>query len=185
MTLSSKRELIQAIRKVYRKSSKAQKSSHLDHLELATGLKRNYLNRLLLQGYKAKRRKPGRKSRYASDPEFMEALKRIWVATRYLSGKLLKRSIKFYTTTYEMHRGVLAADVSEKLRRISPATIDRILLPTKPQLGKGKSTTSSDPHFRDMITICLAQWEQREPGHLEEDLVAHCGNTTAGVTSTH
>jgi len=48
MTLSSKRELIQAIRKVYRKSSKAQKGSHLDHLELATGLKRNYLNRLLL-----------------------------------------------------------------------------------------------------------------------------------------
>jgi hypothetical protein len=77
MTLSSKRELIQAIRKVYRRSTKAQKSSHLDHLELATGLKRNYLNRLLLQGYKAKRRKPGRKSRYASDPEFMEAYKRL------------------------------------------------------------------------------------------------------------
>ena len=32
-----------------------------------------------------------------------------------------------------------------------------------------------------MITISLAQWEQREPGHLEGDLVAHCGNTTAGV----
>jgi len=62
MTLGTKRELIQVIRKVYRKSSKAQKSSHLDHLELATGLKRNYLNRLLLQGYKAKRRKPGSKS---------------------------------------------------------------------------------------------------------------------------
>jgi IS30 family transposase len=39
----------------------------------------------------------------------------------------------------------------------------------------------SDPHFRDMITISLAQWEQKEPGHLEGDLVAHCGNTTAGV----
>ena len=75
MTLSSKRELIQAIRKVYGRSTKAQKSAHLDHLELVTGLKRNYLNRLLLSGYKTKRRKPGRKSRYASDPEFMEALK--------------------------------------------------------------------------------------------------------------
>ena len=45
MTLSSKRELIQAIRKVYGKSTKAQKIAHLDHLELVTGLKRNYLNR--------------------------------------------------------------------------------------------------------------------------------------------
>ena len=40
MTLSSKRELIQAIRKIHRKSSRAQKGSHLDHLELATGLQR-------------------------------------------------------------------------------------------------------------------------------------------------
>jgi hypothetical protein len=138
MTLSSKRELIQAIRKVYGKSTKAQKSAHLDHLELVTGLKRNYLNRLLLSGYKTKRRKPGRRSRYASDPEFMEALKRIWGATRYLSGKLLKRSIKFYIATYQVHCGVLAPDVSEKLLRISPATIDRILLPTKRRLRIGK-----------------------------------------------
>ena len=41
MTLNSKRELIQAIRKVYRKSTKAQKGAHLDHPELVTGLKRN------------------------------------------------------------------------------------------------------------------------------------------------
>jgi hypothetical protein len=147
MTLSSKRELIQAIRKVYGKSSKAQKSSHLDHLELVTGLRRNYLNRLLLQGYMAKRRKPGRKSRYESDPEFMGALKRIWVATRYLSGKFLKRSIKFYISAYEMHCGALPLDVSEKLLRISAATIDRVLLPTKRQLGKEKSTTSFNPSF--------------------------------------
>lgn len=181
MTLGSKRELIQAIRRVYRNSSKKQKGLHLDHLELVTGLKRNYLNRLLLKGYKHRRRKPGRKSRYAHDPQFMEALKRIWGATRYLSGKLLKRSIKFYIPVYEAHCGVLPLEVTSKLLKISPATIDRILLPTKRKLGKGKSTTSSDPHFRDMITISLAQWEQKEPGHLEGDLVAHCGKTTAGV----
>lgn len=181
MTLQSKRELIQAIRRVYRKASKKQKSQHLDHLELVTELKRNYLNRLLLAGYKERRKRPGRQSRYARDPEFMMALKRIWEATRHLSGKLLKRSIRFYVETYQFHYGVLPMEVSEKLLRISPATIDRILLPTKRKLGKGKSMTSSDPYFRDMITIALAQWEQREPGHLEGDLVAHCGNTTKGV----
>lgn len=51
MILGSKRELIQAIRRVYWKSSKKQKGLHLDHLELVTGLKRNYPNRLLLKGY--------------------------------------------------------------------------------------------------------------------------------------
>jgi hypothetical protein len=83
--ISPQRELIQAIRRIYWKSSKKQKGLHLDHLELGTGLKRNYLNRLLLKGYTQRRRKPGRKSRYAHDPQFMEALKRIWGATRYLS----------------------------------------------------------------------------------------------------
>jgi hypothetical protein len=108
MTLQSKRELIQAIRRVYRKASKKQKSQHLDHLELVTELKRNYLNRLLLAGYKERRKRPGRQSRYARDPEFMTALKRIWVATRHLSGKLLKRSIRFYVETYQFHYGATA-----------------------------------------------------------------------------
>jgi hypothetical protein len=40
MTLNSKRELIQAIRKVYRKSTKGQKGAHLDHLEPVTRLQR-------------------------------------------------------------------------------------------------------------------------------------------------
>jgi hypothetical protein len=80
MTLGSKRELIQAIRRVYWKSSKKQKGLHLDHLVLVTGLKHNYLNRLLLKGYTQRRRKPDRKSRDAHDPRFMEALKRIWGA---------------------------------------------------------------------------------------------------------
>ncbi len=131
MTLQSKRELIQAIRRVYREGSKKQMSQHHDQLELATELKRNYLNRLLLAGYKERRKRPGRQSRYARDPEFMTALKRIWVATRYLSGKLLKRSIRFFVETYQLLYGALPAEVSEKLLKISPATIDRILLPTK------------------------------------------------------
>jgi hypothetical protein len=92
MTLSSKREMIQAIRKVYRKSTKAQKGAHLDHLVLATGLEPTYLT----------------------------------------------SSIKFYTTTCEMHCGVLAAEVAEKLTRISAATIDRILLPTKRRWRKNR-----------------------------------------------
>jgi hypothetical protein len=60
-----------------------------------------------------------------------------WVATRYVSGKLLKRSIRFYAETYQLHYGTtLPIEVSEKLLRICPATIDCILLPTKRKLGR-------------------------------------------------
>ena len=37
VTRSSKREMIQAMRKEYRRSSKAPKGVHLDHLELGSG----------------------------------------------------------------------------------------------------------------------------------------------------
>lgn len=181
MTLGSKREVIQSIRRLYLRSSRSEKSKLLSHLEDVTGLKRNYLNRLLLSGYRKKRRAPGRRSKYASNPAFMEALKRIWVATRHLSGKLLKRAIRHYLATYNVHCGELAVETKELLLKISPATIDRVLLATKRKVGKGRSTTSSNPHFRDTITIALCQWEEKEPGHLEGDLVAHCGNTTSGV----
>jgi hypothetical protein len=52
MTLSSKRELIQAIRWVLERAITAQKTVHV---EPATGLKRNRLNRYLLTGYKTGR----------------------------------------------------------------------------------------------------------------------------------
>ena len=45
MKLQSKRHLIQAIGRVYRQASKKQRGQHLNHLELVSELKRNYLNR--------------------------------------------------------------------------------------------------------------------------------------------
>jgi hypothetical protein len=45
MTLQSKRELIQAIRRVYRKTSKREGSQHFHHLDFAFELKRTYRNR--------------------------------------------------------------------------------------------------------------------------------------------
>jgi hypothetical protein len=153
MTLQSKRELIQAIRRVYRKASKRQKSQHLDHLELVTELKRNYLNRLLLASYKERRKRPSRQSRYARDPEFMTALKRIWVATRYLSGKLLKRSIRFYVETYQFHYGALPAEVSGKLLKISPATI--AYSQKIGHLFAERSATPGHPVDNSVIRVCI------------------------------
>jgi hypothetical protein len=48
MTLQSKRELIQVIDRVYRKSSKEQKSHRLDHSGVPHELTPNCLTRLLL-----------------------------------------------------------------------------------------------------------------------------------------
>jgi hypothetical protein len=78
------------------------------------------------------------------------------------SGKLVKCSTHLHAETYQMCYGELPLEVREKLLRISPATMRCILLPTTRKLGKGKSMFSSDQYFRDVITIALDQWQQRE-----------------------
>jgi len=69
----------------------------------------------------------------------------------------------------------------QALLRISPATIDRLLQPTRlryPRRGHG--TTKPGSLLRTQIPIGTNQWQQTRPGFLEADTVAHCGASAAG-----
>jgi hypothetical protein len=73
-------------------------------------------------------------------------------------------------------------DVISKLRKISPATIDRILKPERDKMTlKGRSTTKPGTLLKNNIPLRLGtEWDDAVPGFVEIDLVAHCGDTTAG-----
>ena len=45
---------------------------------------------------------------------------------------------------------------------------------------RGRSTTKPGTLLRHQIPIGTNQWDQRRPGFLEADTVAHCGESTAG-----
>jgi len=75
-------------------------------------------------------------------------------------------------------------DVSleEQLYRISPSTIDRLLRPYR-KLGGRKplSTTRPGSLLKSAIPIrTFADWKEDQPGFMETDLVAHCGESTEG-----
>ncbi len=76
----------------------------------------------------------------------------------------------------------LTAEVRQLLLNMSRSTIDRCL---KPARFKGKlhglSTTKPGTLLKKMIPVrTFADWNEDQPGFMEIDLVAHCGNTVEG-----
>ncbi len=76
----------------------------------------------------------------------------------------------------------LTAAVRQQLVTMSPATIDRMLKPTKDaRYPAAKSATRPGATLRSSIVVRKAMDAmEKAPGFFEIDLVAHCGHTLKG-----
>jgi len=74
------------------------------------------------------------------------------------------------------------ASLEAKLCQMSPSTIDRLLRPWRRLGGRRPlSTTKPGSLLKHSIPIrTFADWADKQPGFLEVDLVAHCGESTEG-----
>lgn len=181
MSQRSKRELLEAVRPRYLKASKKKKQSMLDEFVAATGYHRKYANRLLKQGAPANRGKPrGRQKVYQG--EVVVALTRIWELCGRICSKRLHPFIPEMVKVLERHDELhLAEDTKALLLQMSRATIDRCLQPARFEPRKGLSTTKPGSLLKKSIPVrTFADWDDARPGFLEIDLVAHCGDSTAG-----
>ena len=70
---------------------------------------------------------------------------------------------------------------------MSAATIDRLLKPCRqPGLRRPFSTTKPGSLLKGAILVrTFAEWEEKRPGFLEIDLVAHCGREHRGILFDH
>ena len=181
MGKNERQSYLKAIRARYRRASKKAKSAILDEFCAVCGYHRKYAIRLLNQRRRTqRRRRPGRKPIYPS-AELLCALKRLWFACDQMCSKKLKAAIPlwlpFYETTYEP----LTTETQDKLLSISAATIDRLLSPVRFKHGrKGLSGTKPGSLLKNQIPIRTHHWDVSQPGFMEADTVAHCGNSLAG-----
>jgi 5S rRNA maturation endonuclease (ribonuclease M5) len=84
--------------------------------------------------------------------------------------------------SYVKEWGELPEDVRGALLSISASTIDRLLKPLRIKYTKrGRATTKPGTLLRRQIPIKTSQWDERRPGFLEADTVAHCGDTVMGM----
>ena len=182
MGINSRYEYLKEILLRYKYATREQKKNILDEFCNTCGYNRKYAIRLLNSKNKPrlqKASKRGRKKLY-DDPLIAQVLTDIWVATNLACAKRLKAMIPLFLPHYKKY--ILPEEIKEKLLKISPATIDRLMAPSRSKFAKkGLATTKPGSIIKKQIPIKTNQWNETIPGFIEADTVAHCGNTVAGM----
>ena len=169
----------EAIIERYRTATKPAKKLILDEFCQVCGYNRKYAIRLLGRGPTDSRKRPGRKPVYHSR-ELVIALKRLWLATDQMCSKKLVAAIPLWLPFYNRTYRKLPDDVYQQLLAISAATIDRVLTSIRARRPKGLAATKPGRLLRTHIPIRTSNWDISQPGFMEADTVAHCGNSLAG-----
>jgi len=181
MSQRSKRELVAVIHPRYLKASKSGKQQILNEFVAATGYHRKYAIRLLKHGSKPQgRRKVGRNKVYQG--EVVQALTHIWEICGRICSKRLKPFLPEIVSVLERHKELtLSSEVKALLLGMSRSTIDRCLKAARFEKQHGLSTTKPGTLLKQAIAVrTWRDWDDARPGFMEMDLVAHCGDTTAG-----
>ena len=176
-----KRAYLEQIKTRYKKGNKQEKQRILDEFCAVCGYHRKYAIRVLNQRPTPNRpaRRRGRKPRYDRDT-ILAPLKRIWLATDQMCSKKLAAALPLWLPFYEQTFDSLQQSVKQQLLTLSPATIDRLLQPIRLNTPrKGLAGTQPGSLLRNQIPIRTHAWDISQPGFIEADTVAHCGNSLA------
>jgi len=180
MSQHSKRELVQRLQPRYLKADRQEKTKILDEFVAVTGLHRKAAIRSLRRQSYPSREYRGRRKIYTG--AVVAALVQIWRICGCICGKRLQPIVADMVSSLERHDELkLDSETKALVLAVSPATIDRLLRPYKASNRRGKSTTKPGGLLKHQIPIrTFADWDNTQAGFVEIDLVAHCGDTTAG-----
>jgi hypothetical protein len=184
MSLKSKRELLEVVRPRYLKANKAEKQKMLDEFTSITGYHRKHAIRVLKNNVQVqnhhKRKTKTYKAVYRG--EVVQALEQIWEIYGHICSKRLQPFLSEAIRVLERCKEIeLSEDTKGLLLKISSASIDRCLRPVRIRSSHGLSTTKPGSLFKNLIPVhTFTEWDKEQPGFMEIDLVAHCGNTTEG-----
>src|SRR5262245_1395483 len=181
MILSANREYLAKIHGRYGRAGRRFKTRILDEFCLNCGYHRKSALRLLRRpAERTQRQRPGPKRTYEA-ALLLPVLKTIWLESDQLCSKLLRAALPEWLEHYERRQGRLDPAVKKKLQTISPAQIDRLLLPLRVRHPKkGLCTTKPGTILRRQVPTRSGPPDTSKPGAVEVDTVAHCGDTTAG-----
>lgn len=180
MSQTSRKEYLSAIWDRYQRAGRRFKSKILDEFCEVCGYCRKYAIQLLSRKPRTRQERPGPKKKY--DIKVLEPLKALWLLSEQMCSKRLKAALPIWLPFYEKAQGALDPLVRQKLLRISPAAMDRLLKKARACYPtKGLSGTRHGPAaLKRRIPIRTDNWDIHQPGFLEADTVAHCGNSLAG-----
>lgn len=181
MSQGSIREYAAALRPRYQAASKEGKGRLLDEFCAVTGYHRKAAVRLLSRAAPKEGRRCGRPRQYGT--VVAAALREVWEAADRICSKRLTPYLPELVAVLERH-GELdwQAGVREQVLRLSGATMDRLLRPFRVSGGRRPYTQSAAATaLKALVPVrTFGEWAGVRPGAFQGDLVAHCGETTAG-----
>jgi len=188
----------------YKRAGKKEKGKILDTVIELTGYNRSYASRVLRQRAKpkivgkgrrgkvkitlvederTKRKRPPRKRQRKYDKQVVVALRKVWVICDCICGKRLGPYLPEIVPLLErLDELDVNNEVREKLIKISPATIDRLLAPLRKRYQlKARCNTKPGTLLKHQIPIrTFSDWDELRPGFMEIDLVSHEGGDPRG-----
>ena len=179
LSLELRRELLTRTAEDYASARKGIKSQIVDQLVATTGYGRKHAITLLNNPPSRASSSRPRRARY--DDRVKRALVTLWTTANRICAKRLVPFVPELIEVMERNGHLsLPPDVRRRLLAISPATADR-LLASERSSRHGVSTTRPGSLLKKQIKVrTFADWDDLQPGFVEADLVAHCGESAAG-----
>lgn len=184
MSLKSKCELLEVVRPRYLKANKLEKQKMLDEFTCSTGYHRKHAIRVLKNKVQVQnhlnRKTKTYKTIYCG--EVVQALEQIWEIYGQICSKRLQPFLPEAIRVLERWQAIkISKDTKGLLLKISSASIDRCLRPIRIKSPHGLSTTKPGNLLKKSIAVrTFTEWDAEQPGFMEIDLVAHCGDSVAG-----
>lgn len=188
MSMNAKNQYLQAIikRQGYHLLSKKQKNQILNEYCSNTHMNRKYIIRKIRTGklYSDPTKSIQRKRSCFYDKYFTDILTKCWIIFDHPCGQRLAPLLKKETDRLiKFHEISCSTDIQNKLKKISPTSID-----IKLKLIKEKLRTkvkylghSHSPLLYQKIPIKLSdEWDRKKIGNIQVDLVEHCGSKANG-----
>lgn len=179
MTKPARQEYTAAVRGRYLAAAREGKRRILDEYCRTLRCHRKAAIRALRRPSRARRR-AGRAVTY--DRAVVPVLDRLWRVSDRLCGKLLAPALRTLLPALERHGFRLAPAHRAALLALSPATIDRLLQPSRARAGRQPYRVHAAAQaLKQQIPIrTWGEWRGVRPGAVQGDLVLHCGESTAG-----
>lgn len=183
MTRASIREYLATQRVRYRLASRAGRRRLLDEVVAVTGYHRKAVIRCLRDTLRPRvsGAPVGRPRQYG--PAVAVAAQVLWEAAGQIGAKRLQPFVpELLARLTACGELALSPATTALVQRVSPATLERLLTAARrDRPRRGLSTTQPGAWLKQQIPIrTFAEWDDAQPGYLEVDLVAHCGDHADG-----
>ena len=183
MSLQSKKEYLEVMRKEYLKATKKQKSKILDEYCKRTGENRKYAIKKFNYKIKLKQAQQRKKRPCKYKGDVVALLVELWDIFDNPCGQRLKPLIDEELDSLISFGEIKCSDfLADQVKSISSATIDRKLRHEK-QVRKFKlkrAKTRKDNLLSLVPTKTSYEIDRKTPGIVQMDCVEHCGISVAG-----